>query len=160
MKYIWLTLFISGYASVFAQEIGRHILSTGGGISNTESHHLSWTIGDLIISTEYHDDGIFTQGFQQPHLFISEQENSSSDSFAAKVFPNPTQDQVEIVIENLDTELLIELFDLSGKLITQKKSQLPKESLDLSQLPSAQYLLRVSIPSQRTFRVFEILKVQ
>lgn len=58
-----------------------------------------------------------------------------------QVFPNPTQDQLQISIGVELPNATIELFDLSGKLLQQQKLRGGQQSLDIAKQVSGEYLL-------------------
>lgn len=65
-----------------------------------------------------------------------------------KVYPNPTDNKVQIEIPHNITNYTIELYDLSGRLIEQHENQ---DVLDLSNYPTGMYLLNVKAKGNTYF---------
>ncbi len=63
--------------------------------------------------------------------------------YKIKIFPNPTQDFIQIRNEELDLPIRIEIFDLNGKKILSQASQSPNSAVDISSLRSGIYVMMV-----------------
>lgn len=72
---------------------------------------------------------------------IQPEESLTNRSIKVKAYPNPVKDL--LVIENLNwldnSNVLVKLYDMTGKLITSKAYQSSKESLSLKGLASGTY---------------------
>lgn len=77
-----------------------------------------------------------------------------------QIYPNPTVNKLNIDLSSLNANTSIDLFDMSGRLITREifdKSQTQQEqSLDFSHLNSGVYLLKVS--SDKLLLTYKIVK--
>ena len=71
------------------------------------------------------------------HLGIAEDNNQDF-----QVFPNPTTDVVNILFNKVGTHLMT-LTDHSGKVILEKSLSNVKEEIDMTQLPSGIYTIRI-----------------
>jgi len=178
MKCILILLLCLPFSILLSQSSSQYIISTQGDFSKTESLSLSWTIGDLMTEAGVFDKSIVTQGFQQPVLSVREIRpdkvedalandpnalgsaitNRNSNEFTASVYPNPVGTDVTIEIENSKKEYYVDLFDPAGNLLLRNRSSNPKEVIQLSDLPAAQYVLRISLLDSRQTRVFQIIK--
>ena len=78
---LWICIFCT---SLSAQQIGRRVISSTGSTVNIGEVSVSYTIGELIVTTQTNDSLILTQGFQQPDVVCNAIETSISTQ-------NPTQ---------------------------------------------------------------------
>ena len=65
------------------------------------------------------------------------------------VYPNPTQDQLLLQYSPDVEPKLVELYDLQGRLVRTQRNGL--ESIDMSQLPTGTYTMRVTLEDGKTF---------
>ncbi len=71
--------------------------------------------------------------------------------------PNPTHDEISIVLAELEDEVVIEIFNMDGRIIQRKKIQLAKEvSMSLGQYVNGIYVVKLT--SGKMQQVFKILK--
>lgn len=76
---------------------------------------------------------------------------------SVKIFPNPTNDIINIVISNSEGENnLVELIDVSGRVILQRNMGIELQ-LDLNIIPSGLYWISIRQNDQRIFR--QVVKV-
>jgi|GEM_PF-2210163 len=70
------------------------------------------------------------------------------------IFPNPTQDMLFLHTEEGNIEL-IEIYDMSGKLVLSKESDMPLSDMQISliSLPPEIYTVQVSIDGQQVNRL-------
>lgn len=76
-----------------------------------------------------------------------------------QIYPNPTVDYCMVDIKNLPEELSstsLELYSVSGKMISQQKGITSQNRVNLSTVPGGMYILRVVVNGQATS--FKIVK--
>lgn len=112
-KLIYLSLFVIGSSSLFAQQ--RAVMSSNGGSYLKEGIYLTQTIGqDASFSQQTVNGQYFAQGFQQPIRGNMVSVNDINPT----VFPNPNSgeftlsDLPQIPIQS------IQLFDAKGAMLT------------------------------------------
>ena len=168
MKCILTSLVCLSFSILLAQTSDQYIIATQGGFSEGRSISMSWTIGDLVTEPAILTEAIFTQGFQQPTISVKEiadhntTENVTSTTkaydFTASVYPNPVGTNVNVTVDNEEKEYFLDVLDQSGRLLSRNKSRNNKEVLNLSALPAAQYVLRISLIDSQQSKVFQIIK--
>lgn len=67
----------------------------------------------------------------------------SESSFSFNVYPNPTNDFIEISTQNMKGDLLISIYDINGRLINNISANQEKVSIDLSFLDDGFYHLKI-----------------
>lgn len=173
MKSTFILFFSLLVSHVFCQTNDQYIIATQGGDSKGTTMSMSWTIGDILTETATTPDGIVTQGFQQPVInvipVVSNNPKTSTTSdpvitlrgisrFDANVYPNPVSTDVTISVENDSRDYLIEVFNQAGQLVASLTTKNPKESLNLSNWPAAQYMMKISIKDSHETKSFQLIK--
>ena len=109
-----------------------------------------------------HADGIFTdQAFVQPDMTVVSSERSGLPGFQVKVFPNPATDFIRVEWEtDKQTEVHVELYDLVGRRVTQRRSdnQVNHIRIDMEPFQKSAYLLKIYTNDGKYSRTFRIVK--
>ncbi len=143
MKHLIFLLFCIAFISIEAQTLEKQTLSNAGGFGENENLSLEWTLGEMRVNKLSNGNLVLTEGFHQGNdlsVGIIEEEG-----FHLNIFPNPTQDKIELVIESqLSTDFFIELYDLKGSKILDKlvfKDGSRQSEIDLSAFENGFYIL-------------------
>lgn len=100
-------------------ELAPSVLASAGGYGEGSSITLSWTLGELAVTTLSGNTMILTQGFQQPAIWgvgINRMESGTEIS----VFPNPVMDELNILFNTgLPGDFILEVQDVTGRMISQ-----------------------------------------
>ena len=115
------------------------VVSAGGNYLAGSDFSISWTIGDLAITTLQGENLILTQGFQQPTGIRT---GIPSREFRGNimVYPNPVKDELFIRFETLNTgDYLLELQDVAGRILIQRtcKQVAPGDIIRITDLPGS-----------------------
>lgn len=151
-----LFLFTFSLSTIYAQEAA----TTSGGNASGSGGSVSYTVGQLVYSTNSGTNGSFAEGVQQPYEIsvINGIEKAKDISLRCMVFPNPTIDFIILKIENYDIEdLTYQLYDLSGKLLESKKIIDMETKIPTTNLPSGTYFLKV-VSDSKEIKTFNIIK--
>lgn len=153
MKRLIIPLCLFGSIITYGQEV---IANAGSSYSNSEGS-LDWTIGEPIVITLENNSNFATQGFHQTQLQVTEIEEANT-FYNVSVFPNPTQGNVEVKIEDLKEDLNIKVFDVSGKLVLQKPYTVNEttKTFDLNPFESGSYYLQLT--GKENTKTFTIIK--
>ena len=156
---IAVTLAYTGYA----QELSRHVFSSGGGNFESAAMHVSWTIGQAEpVATFSQPTVILSAGFQQfDDQLVSVEEVNMESNF--QVYPNPCSDNIRLDVQfEQSSGLSYRLYDFSGKMLISK--EIPgqatsfQEIIDLSNLAPGMYNLMVIIKNANTM-TYESIKL-
>ncbi|MDQ7916590.1 T9SS type A sorting domain-containing protein [Mesonia sp. MT50] len=124
-------------------------LNASGASQTLSSGTYDYSVGEMmLISTQSNANITVTQGLLQiedPSLGVSQTVFSNQN---LKIYPNPVDNILNIKPDMQGTgELSVQLFDIHGRRILQKKfslqTGLEKQQLDLSSLEQATYMLNV-----------------
>jgi len=146
MKKIILTLLpFAGAALVNGQSISPQVIASAGTHYTGSNAQLSWTIGEPVITTVSNGSNTITQGFHQTLLDIVSVEEQNTAGVNVNVFPNPTQDRVNINLVNNLKDLQMDLFDMTGKLLQARRIGAAENNVqvDMTNYARANYLLRI-----------------
>jgi hypothetical protein len=144
--------------------VERDVLASAGEYSATASLSLSWTVGELAVTSMQVGNLVISQGFQQADKDLT---GIHEISFPGEinVFPNPTTDILYFEIQSESPlQLRAELFDLLGKrviLIPEfRVNQAYEGQLDCSTLPAGKWLLRFYDPASGAVKSFTVIKLR
>ncbi|MDI3527377.1 MAG: hypothetical protein PWR03_1560 [Tenuifilum sp.] len=120
-------------------------------------------MGEVAYTTLSTDSYILTQGFQQGNLFTTSIDEPKSNQEGITVFPNPVSDFLKLRIDNrfATGNVIIEIFDVTGKLVLSEKMNLEQSSpaaLNLSNLRSGIYILHVFSENDNAKKVIKLIK--
>jgi hypothetical protein len=129
---------------------GGDAIGTGGKVS--------YSIGQIAYTYASGTNGSVNQGVQQPFeistLGIDDFPNITLEM---TVYPNPTTNFVSLKISELSNNLSFQLFDISGKLISNKKISDLETQISFDNLNAAIYLIQI-IDNNKTIKTFKIIK--
>ncbi|MBC8147767.1 MAG: T9SS type A sorting domain-containing protein [Bacteroidetes bacterium] len=154
---LFLTLFIS-ITITHAQEV---IPATGGNATGSGGS-VSYTIGQIVYSTNSGTTGSVAEGVQQPYE-ISETsiKETTKNNPGITVFPNPTTDNLTLKVSAstpLSNQITdYRLYDISGKLLETKKLTNNETIISTANLPSGTYFLKV-VSDDKEIKTFKIVK--
>ena len=154
-KFIIVSAFmalISGFANA------QQVISSSGSTLKSSTGSLSFTVGELVIDTKNAGATTITQGFHQTKLTITAMNVLRQQNFSISAFPNPTSDFVNLKIEKgeiRDIEFI--LFDLQGKVLSNRKIESTNTEVSFSGYNSGNYLLKVT-QKGKEIQTFKIIK--
>jgi hypothetical protein len=160
-----LSLMFFAVVSMGAQEIrlAPSVIASGGGYLEGENISLSWTLGEIAVTTLQGSDLFLTQGFQQPFdLDVGIQENEVIWSISA--YPNPVNDQLRIRFDIPKTgDYYLEVQDVTGRRISleQHKQVNPGDIilLNTSTYTTGVYFLKVLTTDRQQVQVTSLRKL-
>ena len=135
----------------------QKVVSANGGTATAAGTQVSWTIGEPITATVSDGTTTLTQGFQQSKLTVTAINDIQVAGVEIKVYPNPTSDFVTIHFSKVMEKPTYLLFDLSGRLIQQKKIESTDAKVDMTQFAGGSYILKVN-SGQQPLQTFKIVK--
>lgn len=128
------------FGTIDAQEL--MLVSTGGALITEGSIQGSFSIGEMVISTEPSQGIKLTQGFQQAMLFVVGIKPIESGSL--HVFPNPASQLIHIELSSEENIFNIQLFSLDGKIhLNQNETIIGLHTIDIRHLQTGSYILRI-----------------
>jgi hypothetical protein len=156
-RIVSIVLFLAlGLTALQAEEA---IPATGGNASGSGGS-ASYSVGQLVYTTNTGTNGSVAQGVQQPFEISSVTgiEEAKGITLQCSVYPNPTTDFMTLKIENFSlSTLTFQLFDLNGRLLENKKIVSNQTNIDMSNRNATAYFLKV-FQSNKEVKTFKIVK--
>lgn len=150
-----ITFLLLGLKGLQAQET---LPSTGGDATGAGGSS-SYTVGQVIYTTNTGINGSIAQGVQQPYeistiLAIE----IAKINLELAVHPNPTNNTLMLNIGNYnDKKLIYQLYDIDGKLLDSKQVISNSTIIGMQTLPVSTYLLNV-LDNNSLIKTFRIIK--
>lgn len=147
------------HTSLRAQSITPQVVASSGAHAATPNAQLSWTLGEVAVTTLSGGGNTLTQGFHQTYD-ISTLVEESPEGMTVTVFPNPATDMVSISLSGVFPELLVSLHDMGGKLVHDSRSQEGQALIHLptGSLATGTYLLRLQSADSTVGHAYRIIK--
>lgn len=145
-----------GLTGLQAQET---IPATGGNASGSGGS-VSYSVGQVVYTTNTGTNGSVAQGVQQPFeiSMVTGLEEAKGISLSVTAFPNPTTDYLTLSIAEFDiSNLSYQLYDMQGKLLENKKITGNQTSIVMSNLVPATYFVKVT-DGNKEVKTFKIIK--
>lgn len=167
MKKLYTVILLLFTLTAWSQDIPMQVVAAGGGYfeSTVAGMSISWTMGEVAYTTLKTSTStyILTQGFQQGNLFSTSVEKPTSAVNGITIYPNPAKDYVKIRIDvqNVSGKALFELYDITGRRVISEQMVIEQSEpvdLDLSELRSGIYLLKIVMDKDKLNRTVKLVK--
>ena len=161
-KYNIFYLFLLVASALFGQKITSQVIDASGGTHRANGITMTYSIGQTAVETLKNANYIITQGFQQANknTMIDAQDEPQQPDFQATIYPNPTQDVLNLAIENADEKgFRIVLYNLAGQQISQSSFSGNTHQIEVSQLPVGEYIIRLQRLDNQKIMTSKFLKM-
>lgn len=135
------------------------IPATGGNASGSGGS-ASYTIGQITYTTNTGTNGSVAQGVQQPYEIsvVNGIAEAKDIVLQCSAYPNPVTDIIKLNIGNLSkSNMNYQLFDNNGKLLESKKIANTETSINMHNLATATYFIRIN-DKDNAIKTFKIIK--
>lgn len=154
----------TAFASLQGQvSLTPSVVSSGGGYFESENMSISWTLGELAVTTLISGDLVLTQGFQQPFV-LDVGISPETMNWGISVYPNPVGEQLRIQFDIQDPgDFLIEVQDVTGRLVGQQQYRKVEPGdillLNTSSYTAGVYFLKVMTGDRQQVKVTSLRKL-
>lgn len=145
-----------GFVGLHAQEV----ITTTGGNASGSGGSVSYTIGQIVYSSNTGSNGSVSQGVQQPFEIsvISGLDEGEGINLTCSAYPNPTTDFLTLKVGVIKTEnLAYQLYDIGGKLLVSNKVEGNETTICMSNLVQSVYFLKLT-NNNKEIKTFKIIK--
>jgi len=156
VKLIVILLLAIGFAGLQAQEA----ITTTGGNASGSGGSVSYSVGQVVYTTNTGTTGSVAQGVQQPFdiTVVTGLEEAKGITLQYSVYPNPVTDVLTLRIEGeVKTQYAVSLYDVNGICVVNKKISDAETSIDMKNLVRATYFLKVT-GNNKEVKTFKIIK--
>src|ERR1019366_3300019 len=118
-----------------------------GGDAKGSGGSVSYSIGQIVYTTNTGSTSSVGSGVQQPYkiLVVTGIEAAKGILLQCSAYPNPTIDYFTLQVENFQPSTFnFQLYDISGKLLDNKKLTDNQTTIVMSDYAAATYFLKVS----------------
>lgn len=146
-----------------AQQLSPAVVATDGGVARARTLTLEWTLGESVVETHRTGDRLYTQGFHQPTLQVTEQTAQWGSEAGPRftVAPNPVVSHLTVTVSSAqETPVQLRLTDLAGRQHTLPDLPAATESVqvDLTRFPAGTYLLHLTNETGAKLRSYKVVK--
>ncbi len=120
---------------------------------------VAYSIGQILYTTQIASTGTVANGVQQTYeiSIVSGLENEEAE-ISLNAYPNPTLGDLTLTISDTDhANLRVQIFDMHGKLLDNRKITNTIENFSLQNLPASVYFLKVT-KDNAAIKTFKIIK--
>ena len=133
------------------------IPASGGNATGTGGS-VSYSVGQIIYTTNLGTGGSVAQGVQQPYEISVVTSLKNTEGISLNIYPNPTKGIVKLIIRTKDFDnLKYQLYDLSGILLQDKKIDTEETEISMGNLMQSIYFLKV-LSGNKELKTFKIIK--
>ena len=153
------TIILLGLAQTICVHAQEAIPATGGTASGSGGS-VSYTLGQVLYTTNTGTTGSVAEGVQQPYEIsvVVGIEQAKNIDLICTAYPNPTSDLLTLEVDLADNEnLFFQLYDIMGKLLVGQKIIDIKTTISMANLAPATYFLKVT-DHHKVFKTFKIIK--
>jgi hypothetical protein len=160
MKHLTKTLIafcLFGYGATIQAQ--NSIPASGGNATGTGSSSVSYTIGQVFYTISGTTETM-TPGVQQPYEIsvITGTKEASDIILEVSVYPNPASGFVILKVDGYNTDnLSYKLYDMNGMLFQSKKVEGNETQIQLGNIISGTYLLKIA-DNNKEIKTFKIIK--
>lgn len=157
-----LFLVFFGLTGIFAQEA----VPASGGDASGSGGSASFTVGQIVYTTNTGTTGSVAQGVQQAYEIsdITGTKGMKGVNLTCSVYPNPTTDFLVLDVENIQAEnLSYLLYDLNGKTLDKGAVRAKATTINMATLVSGTYFLKLVQSANSTsqeVKTFKIVKIK
>jgi len=145
-----------GLTGLQAQE---SVNATGGNASGSGGS-ASFSVGQVVYTTNAGTSGSVAQGVQQPCEIsvVNGIEEAKGINLSVSAYPNPTTDYLTLEVNDYElSNLSCQLYDMQGKLLQSMKITGKQTSIVMSNLVPATYFVKVT-ENNKEVKIFKIIK--
>jgi hypothetical protein len=159
MKKTGLLLFYFVTFCFSTSNLAQESVNSSGSDAIGSGGKVAYSIGQVVYTTNSTINGSVAQGIQQAYEIFSLGIVHSSLEFNVTIFPNPTSENITIELDDtFNQKLSYKFFDEKGSQLNEGKIVEYKTELNMKNLPSAIYILKILDQELETIRSFKIIK--
>ncbi len=129
-----------------------------GGDASGSGGTVSYTVGQVIYTTNTGTNGSMAQGVQQPYEIsvVAGIADANGTNLILSAYPNPATEYIKLKADKTEN-LTYQLYDISGKLLENRKIEDSETNIIMSHFDNAIYFLKIS-DNTKEVKTFKIIK--
>lgn len=155
-----LGLVVGLQAQVATVPMGGHVTGSGGEMTISLGQCATRTVYDTAVTVNVRTASL-TEGVLQPYLTFELNRIDGVEPLSCNVnlYPNPTTESFTLETDEATARMRYSLYSLSGQML-QEGSFLQQTSVDVSDLSSGQYMLKVENVERKQSNVYKVIKIR
>ena len=143
----------------FEKAYGQESVNSSGGDVLGSGGSIAYSLGQVVYTFQSGSTGSIEQGVQHAYEIFTLETSQIEPSISLSVFPNPTSENLNLHLNDFKNEsLTYMLFDKHGKQIASVQICSQNTEINMSDLPTADYLLIILDDNLRIVQSFKIIK--
>ena len=139
--------------------VAQNAVVPAGGTASGNSGSVTYTVGQIAVQTNSDGTASISEGVQQPYeISVVGVDDYPGITLNAVLFPNPTQGNVQLTIDNPQFEGDVKIFDSNGRFLLSKKIEGENTQLDLSPYATGTYYIKVC-NGKVVMKTFKVVKM-
>ena len=163
LQLITTAIFLAAASHAGAQLFTPEVIASSGESEKSAAVHLSWTIGEPVITTMQGGSLTITQGFHQPGQDAVAVASApvAGDEDHAILYPNPFRKQLFIRAPSAWGSFDVEITNSFGEtVISRQRVDRDKHAIDFSNLPSGSYIARIWVRDSTSPLIYQVTRVE
>ncbi len=133
--------------------------NTLGGVDVGSGGTVSYSVGQLVYSTDQSAGGSLAQGVQRPYRLATVEIKSSESVLNFSVFPNPTDGDLLLRLSDKPEEYPVyKVTDLQGKELLEGQVSYPDTEIRMAGFASGTYLIQIQNTQNKPLQTLQIIK--
>jgi len=159
--FVLVGVLFSSLSIARAQSLERSVIASSGGQGQSATAQITWTCGESVVPTLKSSTNYLSQGFQQPGtLLVTGLPADLPGLIGFTVFPVPCGNQLDIQASGASARIITwTLFSSGGAQIKSGKMTDLISHLDMADLQSGQYILRMTDEASGFVKSYSIIKM-
>jgi hypothetical protein len=140
----------------------QETIPASGGNATGSGGSASYSIGQVIYTTNTATNGSAMQGVQHPYeiSIVAGVETAKTINLTVLAYPNPVVESLTLIVEDSNfkiSTLSFQLYNINGKIVEDRKITYNKTTISMGKLVPATYFLKVT-DSNIVVKTFKIIK--
>ncbi|MBU1012059.1 MAG: T9SS type A sorting domain-containing protein [Bacteroidetes bacterium] len=139
----------------------QNTIPASGGNATGSGGSVSYSIGQIIYTTNTGLNGSVTHGIQHPFEIsvVTSIEEVNGILLEIVLYPNPASNFIKLIIENYEVgNFRYQLYDINGNILLDNKVEGNETNIVISNLVSATYFLKLT-DRKKVIKTFKIVKI-
>lgn len=134
-------------------------VNASGGDASGSGGSVAYSVGQVVYTAISGSGGSAAQGVQHAFEIYSMGVDDPKFDISLRIYPNPTSGILNLQVHKSATgDLFYRLFDLRGRLISAERISSGNTKIDMTQLASATYFIKVTTEDNRAVKTFKVIK--
>jgi hypothetical protein len=130
-----------------------------GGVDAGTGGTVSFSVGQMVYTTDSKEAGAMVQGIQRPHKLTTTEIKKLDNSILFKAYPNPSSDDLFLEMNAFRNEKLnYQLYDMQGKLIMTNPIEIPKTQINMRGLAVGAYVIHIYNTNNQPIQTIQVIK--